>query len=203
MSPEEFRHLIRTKTDEELLGPCLKDDVTPYVFETKPETWMAFRAYLSNQLSIAVVDITVIGSARFGFSLKPNSNLRTFTDKSDIDVVIVNPDLFDRLWYALLRAAYPRSPVTEIAGGWLASRQKELYAGWLSPLEIRLDRRIFGQRAVPVLDFNTRWFNAFKKASRHPPRRHEDISGRLYRTWEHAELYHLYSLAALRKSLAR
>ena len=32
-------------------------------------------------------------------------------------------------------------------------------------------------------------------------RRHEDITGRLYRTWEHAELYHLHSLASLRKSL--
>lgn len=202
MSPTEFRQIFATKTDDELLGPCLRDDLTPYAFEPKPATWSAFRSDLSADLGIAVTDITVVGSARLGFSLKPSNNLKAFSDKSDIDVVIVNANLFDELWYALLRAAYPRPPVTEEFGGWLATRRKELYTGWLSPLEIRLDKQIFGARAVPVLDFNARWFNTFKKASQHPPRRHEDITGRLYRTWQHAELYHLHSLHALRQSLA-
>ena len=69
-------------------------------------------------------------------------------------------------------------------------------------MEIKLDVTIFGPKAKPVLDFNLQWFNALKQASRHFPRRHEDITGRLYRTWRHAELYHLHSLAALRKELA-
>ena len=74
--------------------------------------------------------------------------------------------------------------------------------GWLNPLDIRIDAKIFGPKARPVLEFNTQWFITLKKASRHPLRRHEDIKGRLYRSWEHAELYHLHSLAALRKSLS-
>jgi len=201
MKAREFRQLIAQKTDSDLLGICLRDATTPFVFDPKPPTWEQFRSELASLLGIESADITVVGSARLGFSLKPNNNLKSFTDKSDIDVVVVDAGLFDRLWYDLLLAAYPRPPVTSQVGGWLRDRQKELYTGWLSPLEVKLDRTIFGSRATSVLDFRTHWFNSFKKASRHPPRRYEDITGRLYRTWEHAELYHLNSIAALRRTL--
>ncbi|MGH6753555.1 MAG: hypothetical protein ACRERC_08960, partial [Candidatus Binatia bacterium] len=69
------------------------------------------------------------------------------------------------------------------------------------PQGIHLDMTIYGEKARPVLEFRTRWFNALKRASRHPPRRHQDVTGRLYRSWRHAELYHLDSLVALGRSL--
>jgi hypothetical protein len=149
-------------------------------------------------------DIRIVGSALFGFSMKPGQNLRNFSDESDIDVIVVNAKLFDELWLGLLAAAYPRPPITDrISGGWLRRRRNELYTGWLTPLDIHLDSKIFGAKAKPVLDFRIRWFNALKQASHHPVRRHEDVQGRLYRTWQHAELYHLDSLAALRRSLVQ
>lgn len=202
MTSAEFLDLVQQQSDLQLLNPCLRDDRTPYVFQPNPETWDTFRDELVSGLDVSSADIRVVGSGRFGFSMKPYFNLKSFDDTSDIDVVIVNPDLFDQLWVALLDAAYPRSPITEKFGGWLQRRKNELYTGWLTPLEIKLDSKFFGPKARPVLDFNTRWFNALKKASRHPPRRHEDVTGRLYRTWQHAEFYHLNSLAALRKTLS-
>ena len=202
MTSEEFRTLIAARDDTELLGPCLRDDVIPYVFDQNVGSWNAFRDHLVSDLGVARADVTVVGSGRFGFSTKPDNNLRTFTDRSDIDVIVVNAELFDRLWIDLLSAAYPRSPYTERLGGWLETRRKEVYTGWLTPLEIKLDVRIIGPKARPVLDFNTRWFNTLKEASQHPSRRHEDVQGRLYRSWQHAELYHAHSLAALRRSLA-
>ena len=204
MTSEEFRDLLPQQTDIQLLDPCLRDDQTPYVFQPRPTAWDTFRNELVSKLSISRNDVRVIGSGRFGFSMKPGNNFKRFADTSDIDVVIVNAVLFDQLWLALLEAAYPRPPITEMprVGGWLRKRRYELYTGWLTPLEIKLDSKIFGAKAKPVLEFNARWFNALKQASRHPPRRHADISGRLYRTWEHAELYHLNSLAALRNALA-
>jgi hypothetical protein len=202
MTSEEFRHLLQQQSDLQLLDPCLHDERTPYVFQPQPAAWDTFRDELGLGLDVSRADIRVVGSARFGFSMRPGRNLKSFGDTSDIDVVIINATLFDRLWLALLDAAYPRPPITEKLGGWLKTRRNELYTGWLTPLEIRLDITIFGLKAKPVLDFKTLWFNALKQASRHPPRRHEDITGRLYRTWQHAELYHLHSLAALRKTLA-
>ena len=202
MTSEEFRTLLQQQSDQQLLDPCLHDDRAPYVFQSRPQSWDAFRGELASGLYVSRSDIRVVGSGRFGFSMKPGYNLRSFSDTSDIDVVIVNADLFDQLWLALLAAAYPRPPVTNELGGWLDKRRKDLYTGWLTPLEIKLDRTIFGEKAAPVLDFRGRWFNTLKRASQHPPQRHEDITGRLYRTWQYAELYHLNSLAALRIALA-
>lgn len=202
MTANEFRELIDRRTDQELLDPCLRDEAIPFIFETNPPSWDTFRETIVERLGIERSDIRVVGSARFGFSMKPGLNLRAFRDTSDIDVVVVNASLFDELWIHILEAAYPRPPVTQRLGGWLESRRNELYTGWLTPLEIKLDITIIGARAKPVLDFNLRWFNALKEASQHPPRRHESVTGRLYRTWRHAELYHVNSLAALRRNLS-
>ena len=201
MTSEEFRSLLQQHSDSDLLGPCLHDDQAPFVFDAKPGTWDAFRDELVTELGVSRSDIRVVGSARFGFSTKPWNNLREFRDTSDIDVVIVHSNLFDELWLALLDAAYPRGETLSKSSGWLQERKNELYTGWLTPVKIRLDVRIFGAKAKPVVDFKARWFNALKKASRHPLRRHEDVQGRLYRSWRHAELYHLHSLGELRKTL--
>jgi len=203
MTPDEFRQLLTQQTDQELLGPCLYGNETPYVFEPAPPAWDTFRALLVAQLGVAQQEIRVVGSARFGFSTAPGNNLRAFDDGSDIDLIVVNADLFDQLWIALLVAAYPRRPITQTrsVGDFLQERRRELYTGWLTPLAVKLDLAIFGAKARPVYEFNVRWFNALKEAAGIAPRRHEDITGRLYRTWRHAELYHLNSLAALRQSL--
>ena len=201
MTADEFRALTGEKTDRELLQMCLQDDTMPYVFEPKPLAWNTFREEIVSQLGISPGDIRIVGSGRLGFSMRPGRNLARFTDRSDIDVLIVNPEAFDELWLSLLSAVYPRPPMTDKFGGWLKERRNEVYTGWITPLGIHIDMSIFGNKAKRVLDFKTRWFNALKRASQHPPRRHEDVTGRLYRTWRHAELYHLDSLAALRKSL--
>lgn len=203
MIPDEFRQLLEDHTDAQLLEPCLHDQAPPYVFEPKPEAWDTFRDELVGRLGVTRADIRIVGSGRLGVSLRPGNALRPFSDRSDIDVVVVSPELFDQLWLSMLEAAYPRPPVTDIVhfGGWLQHRRDELYTGWLTPLAVKLSLKIFGAKAKPVIDFNVRWFNALQNASRHPPRRHARVTGRLYRTWRHAELYNLYGLAELRKTL--
>jgi hypothetical protein len=204
MNSDEFRAMLAEQTDVQMLESCLHDEAAPYIFGDRPAAWDMFRDELVVRLGVVRADIRIVGSGRFGFSMKPGHNLKAFRDTSDIDVVVVNPVLFDQLWVSILEAAYPRPPVTELIGfgGWLANRRNELYTGWLTPLAIKLSSRIFGAKAKPVLDFNAKWFNALKTASQHPARRHENITGRLYRTWRHAELYHLSSLGTLRKTLA-
>lgn len=201
MTSQEFRGLFHERTDVQLLETVLHGDHLPFVFDTSPQAWDFFRREFVSALNVSDSDIRIVGSGRFGFSMKPGVNLRAFQDTSDIDVIVVNANLFDQLWLALLRAVYPRPPHTSTLSGWLGRRRNELYTGWLTPLEIRLDARIFGSKVRPILDINAQWFKALKQASRYPTRRHEDIAGRLYRTWEHAELYHLHGIAELRKTL--
>jgi hypothetical protein len=186
-----------------MLEVCLHDEATPYVFESSSQAWDLFRGELNSRLGVSHRDVRVVGSGRFGFSLTPGRDLSRFRDDSDIDVVVVNDGLFDELWLALLRAAYPRWPITGQIGPWLEERRAEVYTGFLTPLAVKLDIRIVGAKGRPVLDFTTRWFNAFKEAARHPTRRHADVTGRIYRTWQHADLYHLSSLRSLRQTLAK
>jgi hypothetical protein len=203
VTAQEFQLLLTAKGDRDLLGTCLRDDFVPYVFEPAPASWVSFRSVLVSDLGVNPGDIAVVGSGRLGFSLKPRNNFKIFSERSDIDVIIVNHELFDWLWLALLEAAYPRPPVTEEdVGGWLKKLRYEVYTGWMSPLKIQLDHRIYGRKAKPVSEFNTRWFNSFKNAAQHPPRRHKTVSARLYQSWQHADLYHLNSLSELRKSIA-
>lgn len=201
MTSDEFRILLRDRTDQQLLHPCLRGEAIPYAFEPNPTAWATFCGEVSTGLDISPADIRIIGSGRLGFSLCPGNNLRPFRDSSDIDVAIVNATAFDSLWLSLLAAAYPRGRAASTLGGWLKARKNEVYTGWLSPSEVRLDSTVYGIKSQPVLDFRLRWFNVFKKASRHPSRRHSDITYRLYRTWEHADLYTAGSLSLLRKSI--
>jgi hypothetical protein len=93
MYANEFRQQVQQQSDEALLSECLRADVVPYVFEGMPAAWTEFRSVLEGRLNVKQADVTIIGSGRFGFSLKPGNNLRPFSDSSDIDVVVVNPTL--------------------------------------------------------------------------------------------------------------
>lgn len=201
MTVQDFRVLIQERTDSEIVQTVLHSHDLPFVFKDSLKAWDSFRKEFVTALNVSETDIRIVGSGLFGFSMKPGLNLRAFRDTSDIDVIVVNSNLFDQLWMALLRAVYPRPPHTSLLSGWLARRRNELYTGWLTPLDIKLDLKIYGNKVKPILDINAKWFGALKQASRYPSIRHEDIAGRLYRTWEHAELYHLQGMAELRKSL--
>ncbi len=200
MTPSEFREMIERRSDAEMLAPCLTDDAVPFAFDADSNAWSAFRRSLAAELEAAPADIRLVGSGRLGFSLKPRARLRAFRETSDLDLLVVSASAFDAIWQALLEAVYPRG-VSNL-GPWIAARRNEVYTGWVSPTDITLDRQIFGPRVDPLLARSTQWFNALKKASAHVVRRHESIKARLYRTWRHAELYHLYSLSELRESLA-
>lgn len=201
MSVDELRNVILSGSETALVQLTLTDASLPFVFADKTSAWEKFRNELVAGLKIDEGDVRVVGSGRLGFSLAPGRNLQAFRDESDIDVVVVNARLFDDLWIGLLRAGYPRPPVDMSPSGWRGKTQRSVFTGWMEPQILQIDRRIAGSVIDQVLSVRTSWFSSLKKAARHVVRRHEDVSGRLYRTWSHAELYHSHSVAALRASL--
>lgn len=201
MTADELRALLLSGGEAELLSVSLIDDSPPYVCDADEQTWSEFSKPIVKGLGVEPIDVRIIGSGRLSFSLAPAKNLRIFTDKSDIDVAIVNERLFDEFWFALLRSAYPRPPLKITPGGWVEQTQRSTYTGWFSPEIIQIDHRISGASAADLVRLRTAWFTSMKLAATHLKKRHEDIKGRLYRTWSHAELYHAHSVAALRKSL--
>jgi len=79
----------------------------PYVFRDQPASLNLMRRHLSLHLKVAENCIVIVGSAQTGFSLAPDSFPRAFHPGSDIDVVVVDATLFDRLWKDILRWHYP------------------------------------------------------------------------------------------------
>jgi hypothetical protein len=197
----DLKTLILKAEEAKLTALCLLDADAPYVFNNNEKGWADFQGELANGLPIKPEDVRIVGSGRHGFSLKPGKGLRPFQDTSDVDVVVVNEGLFDTLWLSVLQVAYPRPPTPMPIGGWLLETQKSVYTGWLKPNIITVDRTVARPHVQEVLKIRTAWFTSLKRAASHVIRRHEDISGRLYRTWEHAALYHAHSIGALRQSL--
>jgi hypothetical protein len=163
------------------------------------------KRHLCAALPLNEDNIGVVGSAKVGFSLSPDSFFRPFSEDSDIDVLIVDERLFDTIWSTILRWHYPRRLWLDAATdrNWAGDRRKDLYWGWFTPHRIRFNGLTLPEMLKPVRDLSTSWFNAFRSLSEYREFSHRDISGRLYRTWDHARLYHEHGLFLIRETLPK
>lgn len=155
---------------------------------------------MSDALELVERDIIVVGSAKMGFSLSPDTFFRQFSEQSDIDVLVVNTDLFDRVWMEMLKWHYPRkgSDLGKVENKWVRERRRDLYWGWFRPDKIRFEGLSFPNTLRPLRNVSTSWFDAFQSLSRYSEFADREISGRLYRTWDHALLYHIDGLRRIR-----
>ena len=70
----------------------------PRAFGNCPAIYDAVRSWLSQRLGVHAKEISLIGSARLGKSLKPEKLGEPFSNyESDLDLFIVSSDLFERL----------------------------------------------------------------------------------------------------------
>jgi hypothetical protein len=76
----------------------------------------------------------IVGSGNWGFSMHPDKNFKLFNDTSDIDVGIIDPPFFSRIWEAL--RSYHRNFYYQIPS-WQQTRLKRngenIYSGFVSP----------------------------------------------------------------------
>jgi hypothetical protein len=172
----------------------------PYAFRSKPSSFRLLSNHLCAKLEVSPENIAIVGSAKIGFSLSPDTFPRLFSRYSDIDVVIVSDHMFDGFWHTMLRWNYPRR--FSLSGAdweWSKSRREDLYWGWFRPDRIRFEGLSFPDVLRPIRDSSTRWFDAFQSLSLIDDFAGRRIGGRLYRTWEHALRYHAYSLEQIKR----
>lgn len=62
------------------------------------------KIFLSEKLDVHVNNIAIVGSAKLGYSITPSKNklFKPFSDKSDIDIAIVSPEIFRQSWNAFI-----------------------------------------------------------------------------------------------------
>jgi len=69
----------------------------PYAFRKCPGAYEQMRAWLGIQLGVCPKEITLLGSARLGFSLAKQKSGRLFDSASDLDLSVVSKQIFQRL----------------------------------------------------------------------------------------------------------
>ena len=62
------------------------------------DKYAAFKLYMAQKFKTPATNIFICGSALLGYSLSPQKNFSAFNDTSDIDIVIISKELFDKFW---------------------------------------------------------------------------------------------------------
>src|SRR4030042_6491735 len=105
MNVDEFKVILMQQEQE--LEKVVQEHIftgIPYVFRSWPEGFENLRSHLCDNLGISRREnVEVVGSARVGFSLDPGNFGIAFSATSDIDIVVVDDNLFDKVWKILLK----------------------------------------------------------------------------------------------------
>lgn len=152
-----------------------------------------FKMLVSDALDIGFNNVVMVGSGKIGFSLSPEKFLKPFTDegddKSDIDIAIISPQLFDNFW-RLFRTSYN---ITNKKYYRYISRG--IYRGYIS------DTDLLNIDACRIV-----WLESSNRATKNLQRsmyfKHE-IHYRIYRDWKDLEEYHIQSIEQLKGEVIR
>ncbi|HUP79561.1 MAG TPA: hypothetical protein VM260_13500, partial [Pirellula sp.] len=109
--PEAFREAVAssTRNSHESVVRFLLTEGIPFAFRDRPALFEALRAWLGEYLTVCPKEITLIGSARIGFSLaSPPDYGRAFNENSDLDLSVVSLSLFEKFYdsFAQWKADY-------------------------------------------------------------------------------------------------
>ena len=189
---DEFVKLLNTHPVDWIIDNHLFHGL-PFYSSHRPELHGQLLRAISTGLRIPQKDICVIGSARLGFSVSPLKFGTPFNQFSDIDICVVSDSLFDPSWLDVLkkRSRGPVSLTPRTESNLRRHRESHyVYNGWTYPESI-----------LPVLNIGRVWLRTFNGLSRITELATRSVGSRLYRTWDHAWLYHRWSLGRLRAKL--
>ena len=172
---------------------------TPFLFEQNPADYDLLRSHLAQELGVPGDSITVVGSCRLGYSLNPTHPGSPVREDSDVDVIVADEALFDKLWGLLLSWRYPWHTRNWPPGerDWALFYLENFMAGHWAPHQLGRPKTGVAEYRRLLLQFRDRWFTAFKSTSRYPALAAREFKGRLYRNWEFAKRYHAYGLMLL------
>jgi hypothetical protein len=183
-SASEFLLKIRDDGVDACVGEVLADEL-PFAFDGVPDQFASLRDQVFQRLGVPPDGVVVVGSGRFGFSMDPNRWGNPYSTSSDVDVVVVSPELYHRAWVDLGRnwnkaqLAAPRVLVSA-----RRHRSQLIFYGRMIPDEL-----------PGVTPLARMWFEAFASFGHVPVLSRRDVRAQLWHCWDHARLYYRQSLA--------
>src|SRR5882672_6522179 len=107
MSPDDFKALLLTQPLDGIVTEHIFG-AKPHIATKQPSALPTLRRHLCPRLNLKEENVIIVGSAQTGFSLDPDKFPARFTARSDIDVLIVDNEIFDKFWMTMLDWHYPR-----------------------------------------------------------------------------------------------
>jgi hypothetical protein len=188
---DQFLVMLYERSHVEIVEEHLVKGI-PFAFQENAQTYDLLLNTLSDELQLKSESITMVGSGRIGFSLSPDKFGTPFSIESDLDMLIVSEDLFDKAWFDMLKLGRKYSGLEIRVRTWVdAHRHNNIYWGFIQP-----------DKLPGVVQIAADWFRAFRGLSRHTELAHREVSGRLYRTWDHVKVHQLHTLRKIQQARA-
>lgn len=124
---------------------------TPYIFKDYEDGFYELKHEVADFFSVSQTNVFVVGSAKLGFSIAPQKNYKFFNEDSDIDIAIIDKDVFLRYWKMLYN-------YNITCRAWSTDESKNyncflkyFFKGWLRP-----------DKFPSRIDEKNQWFDFFK-----------------------------------------
>jgi len=142
---------------------------------------------IANHFHIHTRNIEVVGSAKLGVSLNNQRLGKPYDNDSDVDLVIVCSELFDRVWNDLSQLELKKYTLGE------KDRAKlEDCCSYIRDGNIRPDM------LPDKLPFRGHWWEIFNKVSNKKQYENREIRGRLFKNWFFVEKYYSIQLIKIK-----
>ncbi len=166
---------------------------TPVVFKDNEEEYYEFRDSIARHFKIGFHEVLILGSAKLGYSYHKDSE---FSLDSDIDVALVNEDLFESYYINICNYQY------DLENGKDTPRKDErgqfnqflhyLIKGWMRPDKL--------PERLKIRSMKEGWFEFFKSISYdNCPAGNYKVSGGLFKNYYYLEKYYTESLIKIKE----
>jgi len=189
---DNFKTKLRDETVSDLV--IVQGFIThgsPFVFGGDDEKYFKLKQTVSQNFDLNPQDVIMIGSAKLGFSISPLKRWQPFRDESDIDIVIISPDIFDKLWKELYDFNIKLRARTEEEDARYYKFLDYFFKGWLRP-----DLFPFSYTG------RKEWFDFFKSIS-YGEFGYYKITGAIFRSHYFYESYHIGNIREIRNGGVR
>lgn len=181
----EFKSDLKSKDDLHMISKYFYNDYTPAAISL--EAYHELRWEIKEHFELeSIFDVFLVGSGKLGFSIKPDAQFRPFNDQSDLDIVIVSKNLFERYWKA---ARDSRISLEEWKNK--GAYENYFFEGWMRPDKLR-----YGGEELDV----KKWWEYFGQLSRTRKYGPYSINGGLYYSLDFLEHYQRDAIERIRVS---
>jgi hypothetical protein len=184
---DEFKGKLRDKSISDL--EIVQRYIThgpPFVFGGDEDKYFKLKQTVAQKFGLNPQYVIMIGSGKLGFSISPLKRWQPFRDESDIDMVIISSDIFDRFWKELYDFNIKLTDRTMEEEKQYYSFLEYFFKGWLRP-------DVFPFSYVGRKE----WIDFFKSISYGEFGDHK-ISGAVFRDWGFYEAYHTNNIREIR-----